>query len=221
VAWDARIKKFTDGPSLAPLRRPNITVVAPKKNSPPGKLSKVTKKGKAGAKTEEESAEEKQERLEALFAKMKYRYRLPAEGEPRGTMADGSHYTHQDNKTAYDLFGKAADRSHEAIAAKEAFKEEVKRLKRLELKKQNRKQNEPQEVVVIDSDSDDDEEEEEEDEGSEEEESQGEDEEMEDGYVAVKAAGRDVEMQVAGCVDSIESGVEQDFTMVDAPTNQI
>jgi hypothetical protein len=221
VAWDARIKKFTDGPSLAPLRRPNITVVAPGKNSPPGKLSKVTKKGKAGAKTEEESAEEKQERLEALFAKMKYRYRLPAEGEPRGTMADGSHYTHQDNKTAYDLFGKAADRSHEAIAAKEAFKEEVKRLKRLELKKQNRKQNEPQEVVVIDSDSDDDEEEEEEDEGSEEEESQGEDEEMEDGYVAVKAAGRDVEMQVAGCVDSIESGVEQDFTMVDAPTNQI
>jgi hypothetical protein len=221
VAWDARIKKFTDGPSLAPLRRPNITVVAPKKNSPPGKLSKVTKKGKAGAKTEEESAEEKQERLEALFAKMKYRYRLPAEGEPRGTMADGSHYTHQDNKTAYDLFGKATDRSHEAIAAKEAFKEEVKRLKRLELKKQNRKQNEPQEVVVIDSDSDDDEEEEEEDEGSEEEESQGEDEEMEDGYVAVKAAGRDVEMQVAGCVDSIESGVEQDFTMVDAPTNQI
>jgi hypothetical protein len=227
VPWDARIKKFTDGPSLAPLRRPNITVVAPGKNSPPGKLSKVTKKGKTGAKTKEESAEEKLERLEALFAKMKYRYRLPAEGEPRGTMVDGSHYTHQDNKTAYDLFGKATDRSHEAIAAKEAFKEEVKRLKRLELKKQNRKQNkqnEPQEVVVIDSDSDDneeDEEEEDEDEGSEQEESQREDEEMEDGYVAVKAAGRDVEMQVDDCVDSIESGVEQDFTMVDAPATQI
>jgi hypothetical protein len=215
VSWDGRIKKFTDGPSLAPLPRPRITVVALGKNSPPGKLPKVTKKGKTGAKTEEESPEEKLEKMEAAFAKMKYRYRLPAEGEPRGTMADGSHYTHQDNKTAYDLFGKAADRSHEAIAAKEAFKEEVKRLRRLELKKRNRKQDKPMEVVVIDSDD------EEEDEGSEEEESQGEDEDMEDGYVAVKPADKDVEMQIDGCVESIESGVEQeDYTVVDAATTQ-
>lgn len=178
----------------------------------------MTKKGKTGAKTEEESPEEKLEKMEAALRMMKYRYRLPAEREPRGAMADGSHYTHQDNKTAYDLFGKAADRSHEAIAAKEAFKEEVKRLRRLELKKQSRKQDEPMEVVVIDSD---DEEEEEEDEGSEQEESQGEDEEMEDGYVAVKTADRDVEMQMNDCVDSVESGVEQeDYTMVDAATTQ-
>jgi hypothetical protein len=218
VRWEERVKKFTDSPSLAPLPRPRITVVAPGKNSHPGKLSKVTKKGKTGAKTEEESPEEKLEKMEAALRMMKYRYRLPAEGEPRGAMADGSHYTHQDNKTAYDLFGKAADRSHEAIAAKEAFKEEVKRLRRLELKKQSRKQDEPMEVVVIDSD---DEEEEEEDEGSEQEESQGEDEEMEDGYVAVKAADRDVEMQMNDCVDSVESGVEQeDYTMVDAATTQ-
>jgi hypothetical protein len=220
VRWEERIKKFTDGPSLAPLPRPRITVVAPGKNSPPGKLSKVTKKGKTGAKTDEESPEEKAEKMEAAFAKMKYRYRLPAEGEPRGAMADGSHYTHQDNKTAYDLFGQAADRSHEAIAAKEAFKEEVKRLRRLELKKQNRKQDRPIEVVVIDSD-DEEEEIEEEDEGSEEDESQGEDEEMEDGYVAVKPADRDVEMQVDGRVETIESGVEQeDYTMVDAAITQ-
>jgi hypothetical protein len=46
VAWDARIKKFTDGPSLAPLRRPNITVVAPGKNSPPGKARQVQRQRK-------------------------------------------------------------------------------------------------------------------------------------------------------------------------------
>jgi hypothetical protein len=224
VNWDARVKKFTDGPSLAPLPRPKITVVAPGKNSPPGKLSKITKKGKTTAKAEVEDPEEKEKRLEAAFAKLKYRYRLPAEGEPRGTMADGSHYTHQENKTVYDLFGKAADRSQEVAAAQEAskkaFKEEVKKLRRLELNKQNRKleknkQNEPTEVVVIDSDDD-----EEEDEDSEVEESQGEDEEIDDGYVATKATGRDAEMQVDGCVDSIESGVEQDYTMVDAPALQ-
>jgi hypothetical protein len=51
--------------------------------------------------------------------------------------------------------------------------------------------------------------------------SQGEYEEMEDGYVAVKPADRDVEMQVDGCVDSVESGVEQeDHTMVYAATTQ-
>lgn len=224
VNWDARVKKFTDGPSLAPLPRPKITVVAPGKNSPLGKLSKITKKGKTTAKAEVENPEEKEKSLEAAFAKLKYRYRLPAEGEPRGTMADGSHYTHQDNKTVYDLFGQAADRSQEVMAAKEAskkaFKEEVKKLRRLELNKQNRrneknKQNEPTEVVVIDSDDD-----EEEDDGSEEEESQAEDEEMDDGYVATKAAGRDAEMQVDGCADSIESGVEQDYNMVDAPALQ-
>ena len=221
MQWDARVKKFTDGPSLAPLPRPKITVVAPGKNSPPGKLSKITKNGKTKAKAEAEDPEEKDKSLEAAFAAMKYRYRLPAEDKPRGTMADGSHYTRQNNKTVYDLFGKAADRSDEVIAAKETFKEEVKRLRRLELKKQNRKleqnkQAEPTEVVVIDSDDD----EEEEDESSEEEESQEEDEQMEDGYVAVKAAGRDVKMQVNGCVDSIELGADQDYTMVDAPATQ-
>lgn len=195
-----------------------MTVVAPGKNSPPGKLSKINKTGKTNAKAEAEDPEAKKKRLEAAFAASKYRYRLPAEGEPRGTMADGSHYTHQDNKSVYDLFGEAADRSHEVIAAREAFKEEVERLKKLELRKQMRKsgqnkQAEPVEVVVIDSD---DEEDEHEDEESEEEE----DEEMEDGYVVAKGDGRDVDMQVNGRVDSTETAVEQDYIMVDAATTQ-
>lgn len=215
MEWDARVKKFSDGSSLAPLPRAKITVVAPGMGSPPGKLSKVSKTGKTNAKAEPEDAQEKTKRLEAAFAASKYRYRLPAEGEPRGTMADGSHYTHQDNKSVYDLFGEAADRSHEVIAAREAFKEEVERLKKLELRKQIRKsgqnkQAEPVEVVIIDSDD------EEEDEKSEEEE----DEEMEEGYVAAKGDGRDVDMQVNGSFNSIEPGVEQDYIMVDAATTQ-
>ena len=203
---------------MAPLPRAKMSVVAPGKNSPPGKLSKITKTGKTNAKAEaEDPQEKKKKRLEAAFAASKYRYRLPAEGEPRGTMPDGSHYTHQDNKSVYDLFGEAADRSHEVIAAREAFKEEVERLKRLELRKQIRKsgqnkQVEPVEVVVIESDDEEDEDEE-----SEEEEH----EQMEDGYVADNAAsGRDVEMQANGYVDSMETGVEQDYIMVDAATTQ-
>jgi len=200
---------------LAPLPRPKITVVAPAKNSPPGKLSKVTKTGKTNAKAEPEDPQEKTKRLEAAFAASKYRYRLPAEGEPRGTMADGSHYTHQNKKSVYDLFGEAADRSHEVIAAREAFKEEVERLKKLELRKQMRKsgqnkQVEPVEVVVIDSDD-----EEEDDEESEEEE-----DEMEDGYVAAKVDGRDADMQVNGGVNTMDPGIEQDYIMVDAATTQ-
>lgn len=217
MEWDARVKKFSDGSSLAPLPRAKITVVAPGKNSPPGKLSKVIKTGKTNAKAEVEDPEAKKKRLEAAFAASKYRYRLPAEGEPRGTMADGSHYTHQDNKSVYDLFGQAADRSHEVVAAREAFKEEVERLKKLELRKQIRKsghkqQAEPVEVVVIDSDDEEDEDEESEEEA---------DEEMEDGYVADNAAaGRDVEMQVNYCVDNLETGGEHDYIMVDAATTQ-
>ena len=74
--------------------------------------------------------------------------------------------------------------------------------------------------MVIESDDEESgEEESEDDEGEEEEE--GEDEEMEDGYVAVNAAGKDVEMQSNDSVDdnTIGSGIE-DYTMVDAPTAQ-
>ncbi|KAG9910574.1 hypothetical protein KCV05_g14312, partial [Aureobasidium melanogenum] len=173
VSWDNRIKKFSDGPSLAPLPRPNITVTPPAKNSPPGKLSKITKKGKLGKETTaeaEETPETRQKRLEAAFAAQKYRYRLPAEGMPRGTTPDGSHYAHQNKKSVYYLFGKVADRSAETLAAKEAKKEEIKRLRRMALKRQNQQVKNKPEVVVIDSDDEQEEEETAEEESEEEEE---------------------------------------------------
>ncbi|KAG9691397.1 hypothetical protein KCU95_g7156, partial [Aureobasidium melanogenum] len=212
VSWDNRIKKFSDGPSLAPLPRPAITVIPAAKNSPPGKLSKVTKKTKAEA--AEETPEMVKQRLERAFSAQKYRYRLPAEGQPRGTMPDGSHYVHQTTKNVYDLFGKQADRRAETLAAKEAKKEEIKRLRRMALKRQNQKP----EIVVIESDD-----EEEEESGEEEEEGEDGDgdEEMEDGYVAVNAGGEEVEMQGIDSVDTAGNGAGmEDFTMVDAPTTQ-
>ncbi|KAG9962759.1 hypothetical protein KCU61_g4352, partial [Aureobasidium melanogenum] len=222
ASWDNRIKKFSDGPSLAPLPRPHIIVTPPSKTSPPGKLSKITKKGKSGKEPTaeaEDTPETIKQRLESAFAAQKYRYRLPAEEEPRGTMPDGSHYAHQNKKSVYDLFGKVADRSAEILAAKEAKKEEIKRLRRMALKRQNQQVKSNPEVVIIDSD---DEEESEEEEGQDEED---EDEEMEEGYVAVNAAGKDVEMQSVDSVDVAGNGAragagEEDFTMVDAPTAQ-
>ncbi|KAH0363912.1 hypothetical protein KCU65_g7089, partial [Aureobasidium melanogenum] len=215
VSWDSRVKKFSDGPSLAPWPRANIVVTLPAKNSAPGKLSKITKKTKSGEMAAEETPEMVKKRLEAAFAAQKYRYRLPAEGSPRGTMTDGSHYTRQNTKNVYDLFGKQADRSAETLAAKEAKKEEIKRLRRMALKRQNNQTKTKPEVVVIESD--------EEEEASEEEGEDGEDEdeEMEDGYVAVNAGGKEVEMQGVDSVETAanEAGME-DFTMVDAPTAQ-
>lgn len=151
------------------------------------------------------------QRLERAFSAQKYRYRLPAEGQPRGTMPDGSHYDRQTTKNVYDLFGKTADRSAETLAAKEAKKEEIKRLSRMALKRQNQKP----EIVVIESDD-------EEESGEEEEEGDEDgDEEMEDGYVAVNAGGKDVEMQGIDSVDTAGNGAGmEDFTMVDAPTTQ-
>ncbi|KAI4717776.1 hypothetical protein E4T48_06025 [Aureobasidium sp. EXF-10727] len=215
VQWENRIRKFSNGPSLAPLPRPRINFVPPGKNSPPGKLSKVTKKSTKD--TEQEDPEALQKNLEAAFAALKYRYRLPDEGKPRGSMADGSHYAHQKNKSVYNLFGEAADRSAEDVAAKEAIKEDIKRLQRLQLKKQNQQaNNKPVEVVVIESD-DEEEEESEEESGTE----GDEDEQMEDGYVAINAAGKDVTMQGPDCAyeraaDGAGVG-QEDFTMVDAP----
>ncbi|KAG9893492.1 hypothetical protein KCU94_g12862, partial [Aureobasidium melanogenum] len=197
VSWDNRIKKFSDGPSLAPLPHPNITVTPPSKTSPPGKLSKITKKGKSGKEDAqaEETPEAFKQRLEAAFAAQKYRYQLPAEGEPHGTMPDGSHYFHQNKKSVYDLFGKQVKSKPE--------------------------------VVIIDSDDEEEEEETAEEESGEEEteEEEDADEEMEDGYVAVNAVGKDVEMQSIDSVDIAgnEAGAgagEEDFTMVDAPTAQ-
>lgn len=216
VSWENRIKKFSDGPSLAPLPRPKITVLPPAASSPAGKLSKISKNTK-----EQETHEQQQKNLEKGFAAQKYRYRLPAEGSPRGTMPDGSHCTHQKEKSVWELFGKQADRSAEIAAAKEAKKEEIKRLRRMALKRQNAQQsnnNKTMEVVVIESD---DEEEESGDDEDGEEEEEAEDEEMEDGYVAVNADGKDVEMQRFDSVDdnTIGSGME-DYTMVDAPTAQ-
>ncbi|KAG9523881.1 hypothetical protein KCV07_g2154, partial [Aureobasidium melanogenum] len=231
ASWDNRIKKFSDGVALAPLPRPSITVTPPSKTSPPGKLSKITKKGKSGKEpTEvEETPEMLQQRLETAFAAQKYRYRLPVEGEPRGTMPDGSHYLHQNKKSVYDLFGKLADRSAEILAAKEAKKEEIKRLSRMALKRQNQQIKSKPEVITIDSD-DEEEETAEEESGEDETEEETEeeevgDEEMEDGYVAVNAAGKDVEMQSVDSVDVAGYGAgveaaEEDFTMVDAPTAQ-
>ncbi|KAI5194497.1 hypothetical protein E4T39_08640 [Aureobasidium subglaciale] len=213
--WDNRVQKFSDQPALALLPRPNITIIAPSKSSPPGKLSKLTKKPSSKGKEKEEqnsdepTAEELQERLNTAFTRQKYRYRLPSKSKPRGTMPDGSHYKHQDNKAVYDLFGKTADRGAEAMKIKEEAKEEAKRLKKLV----NRKKK-PIEIVVIDSD--DEEEDSEEDEGSDE------DEDMEggeeNGYVAVNAVGSDVEMKV---VDTNGPAIEQDFAMVDAPAAQV
>lgn len=221
VSWDNRIKKFSDGSSLAPLPRPKITVLPPPKNSPPGKLSKVTKKGKETTEAEE-TPEAQQKRLEAAFAAQKYRYRLPAEGMPRGTMPDGSHYAHQNTKSMYDLFGKSADRSAEIVAIKEAKKEEIKRLRRMALKRQNQQPKIEPEIVVIDSDDEEEEESGEEESGEgESEEEEGEDVEMEDGYVAFNAPGKDVDMQSTDSVDNnaIGAGME-DYTMVDAPAAQ-
>lgn len=225
VSWETRIKRFGDGPSLAPLPHPKITVLPPAKNSPPGKLSKVTKKGKETAEAEE-TPEALQRKLEAAFAAQKYRYRVPAEGTPRGTMPDGPHYAHQTAKSVYDLFGKFADRGAEMVAAKEAEKEEIKRLRRMALKRQNQQPKiQSTDVVVIDSDDEEEGEEEEDEESVEDEEEAGEDEEMEDGYVAVNAAGKDVDMQNIDSVDAVGNGAgagagEEDFTMVDAPTAQ-
>ncbi|KAH0238261.1 hypothetical protein KCV06_g602, partial [Aureobasidium melanogenum] len=227
ASWDNRIKKFSDGVALAPLPRPSITVTPPSKTSPPGKLSKITKKGKSGKEpTEvEETPEMLQQRLETAFAAQKYRYRLPVEGEPRGTMPDGSHYLHQNKKSVYDLFGKLADRSAEILAAKEAKKEEIKRLSRMALKRQNQQIKSKPEVITIESDDEEEETAEEESGKEESEEEEVGDEEMEDGYVAVNAAGKDVEMQSVDSVDVAGHGAgveaaEEDFTMVDAPTAQ-
>lgn len=214
VAWDNRVKKFSDGPSLAPLPRANIVVTPPAKSSPPGKLAKITKKCKA--ESAEETSEMVKQRLERAFSAQKYRYRLPAEGQPRGTMSDGSHYIQQKTKSVYDLFGRLADRSAETLAAKEAKKEEIKRLRRMALKRQNQKP----EIVVVESDD-----EEEEEESGEEEDGGDGDEEMEDGYVAVNAGGKEIETQGIASVDTAGEGVgigpaEEDFTMVDAPTTQ-
>lgn len=222
VSWDNRIKRFSDNPSLTPLPRPKLTVLPPAKTSPPGKLSKATKKGKEPTEAAE-TPEAQQKRLEAAFAAQKYRYRLPAEGMPRGTMPDGSHYAHQNAKSVYDLFGKFADRSAEIVAAKEAKKEEIKRLRRMALKRQNQQPKiEPMDVVVIESDDEEEEEGGEEESGEEEsEEEESEDEEMEDGYVAIKAPGKDVEMQSTDSVDDNAMGAGMgDYTMIDAPTAQ-
>ncbi|KAI5273513.1 hypothetical protein E4T47_03258 [Aureobasidium subglaciale] len=211
--WNNRIKKCSDQPALAPLPRLKITIVAPSKSSPPGKLSKLTKKGKESEQqqSDEPTAEELQKRLNTAFLRQKYRYRLPSEDKPRGTMPDGSHYKHQDNKAVYDLFGKTVDRGVEAMKIKEEAKEEAKRLKKFV----NRKKK-PVEIVIIDSD--DEEEDSEEDEGSDEDEDGDMEGGEEIGYVTVNAVGSDVEMKV---VDTAGPPIDQDFAMVDAPAAQV
>ncbi|THV93464.1 hypothetical protein D6D27_04351 [Aureobasidium pullulans] len=205
--WNNRFEKSTDRATLAPLPRPKYDFIVAGKGSPPGKLAKKGKE-KAGE-PGEPTSEQVRERLEAAFIKQKYRYRLPDAGTPCGTMIDGSHYKHQ-NKSVYELFGKAADRGAEAIKIKEEAKAESKRL----LKNLKKRQG-PVEVVIIDSDDDEDDESE----GEEDDESD-EDEEMEgiQGYVAVKApvAGNVVLMDLDG-----PARVEEDYTMVDAPNAQI
>lgn len=127
-------------------------------------------------------------------------------------MIDGSHYKHQNKKSVYELFGKAADRGAEAIKIKEEAKAESKRL----LKNLKKRQG-PVEVVIIDSDDDDDDDESE---GEEDDESD-EDEEMEgtQGYVAVKAPLANDQM-VAGS-DAAPRAADEDFTMIDAPLSQV
>jgi hypothetical protein len=207
--WNNRFEKSTDNATLAPLPRPRYDFIVAGKGSPPGKLAKKGKE-KAGE-PEEPTSEQVRERLEAAFIKQKYRYRLPDAGTPRGTMIDGSHYKHQNKKSVYELFGKAADRGAEAIKIKEEAKAESKRL----LKNLKKRQG-PVEVVIIDSDDDEDDESE----GEEDDESD-EDEEMEgtQGYVAVKAPPANDQM-VAGS-DAAPGAADEDFTMVDAPVSQV
>lgn len=148
VNWNDRAEKFTH--SL----RDHRGIVAEPDKTESKELSKAKKAKKAAQ--PELTPQQLREKHEKALQEMKFRYRLPAEDQPRGTFENGKHlgrpkrWAHQDGKSVYELFGFAGDNGRAALRRKQRMAAELSE-KQKGLKKLGKK---VEQAIIID-DSDD------------------------------------------------------------------
>lgn len=143
VEWVDRVKVFSETSSVVTsnpaLSNTKVSAAGNIKNGS-GKLKSITKskaKAKGKADTTQEptepapmTPEQLKQQCITAFTNAKYRYSLPAPPAPRGTLPNGAHhaymaeynlkpYAHQDNKSAYELFGASSDRGKAATKKRE------------------------------------------------------------------------------------------------------